>query len=71
MERVLNLGIPIPDPEKQALITDVVMGKLDVRETADTLPEVESFIEDGEAGAFLDAGGELAFDDHEPMEVGG
>ena len=52
------------------LIADAITGKLDVREAAATLPEVDSLAEDDEADATLDAGAEPTFDDsNEPAEV--
>ena len=54
------------------LIADVVTGKLDVREAAAALPEVDSLAEDDEAADPLDAGDEPAFgDDRAPAEVAG
>ena len=54
------------------LIADVVTGKLDVREAAAALPEVDPLAEDDEAADPLDAGDEPAFgDDRAPAEVAG
>ncbi len=54
------------------LIADVVTGKLDVREAAAALPEVDAFAEDDGADGPLDAGEVPAFDDEsEPAEVVG
>ena len=54
------------------LIADVVTGKLDVREAAAALPEVDPLAEDDEAADPLDAADEPAFnDDQEPAEVVG
>ena len=52
------------------LIADVVTGKLDVREAAAELPEVDPLAEDDEEADPLDAAGEPAFhDDEAPAEV--
>jgi len=69
LARQIQSEISLLREYRTRLVTDVVTGKLDVREAADTLPEVEPFAEDGETGASLDAGGEPALDDHEPVEV--
>ena len=54
------------------LITDVVTGKLDVREAAASLPEVDPLANDGVADDPLDAGDVPAFDDEqEPAEAAG
>ena len=54
------------------LIADVVTGKLDVREAAAALPEVDPLAADDEAADPLDAADEPVFnDDHEPAEVAG
>ena len=54
------------------LIADVVTGKLDVREAAAALPEVDPFAVDEEAEELLDAKREAAFnDDQKPAEVVG
>ena len=54
------------------LIADVVTGKLDVREAAAELPEVDPLAEDDEEADPLDAAGEPAFhDDEAPAEVVG
>ena len=52
------------------LIADVVTGRLDVREAAAALPEVDPLAADDEAGEPLDAGAAPAYDDdQEPAEV--
>ena len=54
------------------LIADVVTGKLDVREAAAALPEVDPLAADDEAVDPLDVGDEPAFDDgQESVEVAG
>ena len=54
------------------LIADVVTGKLDVREAATALPEVDPLAADDGADDPLDAGDAPAFDDGEaPAEVMG
>ena len=52
------------------VIADVVTGKLDVREAAAALPEVDPLADDDEMGDDLGAGEALAFDGEEaPAEV--
>ena len=54
------------------LIADVVTGKLDVREAAAALPEVDPLVDDDEEGNDLGADETPAFDDdQEPVEVAG
>ena len=54
------------------LIADVVTGKLDVREAAAALPEVDPLAVDDAVDDRLGAGGAPAFDDdQEPAEVVG
>ena len=54
------------------LIADVVTGKLDVREAAAALPEVDPLGDDDEADDPFDAGAAPAFDDgQEVAEVVG
>ena len=54
------------------LIADVVTGKLDVREAAATLPEVDPLADNDEADDPLGADDESAFDDEDrPEEVAG
>ena len=54
------------------LIADVVTGKLDVREAAATLPEVDPLADDDDVGDGLGADETPAFDDdQEPAEVVG
>ena len=54
------------------LIADVVTGKLDVREAAATLPEIDTLADNDELNVPLDTSEEPAFDDdHEPVEVVG
>ena len=54
------------------LIADVVTGKLDVREAAAALPEVDPLAADDEADEQLDAGEELSLDDDRaPAEFAG
>ncbi len=47
------------------LIADVVTGKLDVREAAAALPEVDPLADEDEADDPFDAGAAPAFDDEE------
>ena len=49
------------------LIADVVTGKLDVREAAAALPEVDPLVDDDEAEYPLDAGYASAFDDDQEL----
>ena len=53
------------------LIADVVTGKLDVREAAAALPEIDPLVDDDEANVPLDAAAaESAFDDErKPVET--
>ena len=52
------------------LIADVVTGKLDVREAAATLPEINPLADDDAANVPLDAAAESAFDDErKPVEA--
>ena len=54
------------------LIADVVTGKLDVREAAAALPEVDPLADDDDVGDGLGADETPAFDDdQEPAEVVG
>ena len=60
------------DEYRTRLIADVVTGKLDVREAAAALPEVDPLAADDEAADSVDAGEAPAFDgDQEPAEVVG
>ena len=55
---------------RACLIADVATGKLDVREAAATLPEVDPLADNDEANVPLDAAAESAFDDErKPVEA--
>ncbi len=54
---------------RNRLIADVVTGKLDVRNAATVLPEVDSLTEDDRTDASLNAGGKTAPDNIEAAEV--
>ena len=65
-------GINLLHEYRSRLVADVVTGKLDVREAAAALPEVDPLVDDDEVGNDLGADETPAFDDdQEPAEVVG